>query len=81
MAAGLGIGVLTKNLVKNYLADGTLIEIKNVPKIEITFSLALRRKSGISSSVASLLQIFAGNTGDNRLIQYMKQLHDESLLQ
>lgn len=73
---GVGTGVLPKVLVQQYIDDGTLVEMQDVPDLNVTLSIALRANKVISPSMRILLNIFAEHTGTNeRLVQFLK--HDQ----
>lgn len=61
---GVGTGVLPKVLVEQYIEDGTLVEMEDVPDLNVTLSLTLRANKHISPTLRTLLGIFSHKSGD-----------------
>lgn len=59
---GLGVGILPEVLVKDSLKDGTLVEFKQVPKLESTFSVIFHKEKTFTKATQALLTMIAAQT-------------------
>lgn len=70
---GLGVGVLPEVLVKNDLADGTMIAFHNAPKLTINFSVIFHREKTFTLALRTLLEMLAKQARvDHGLLDYIR---------
>lgn len=72
---GLGVGVLPEVLLSPNLADGTLIELSNAPKLEIVFSVIFHKDKTFAPAIRTLLNIVAEHANINSgLAEYLQSM-------
>lgn len=70
---GVGTGVLPKVIVEQYIENGMLIELEDVPDLNVTLSIALRANKQISPSLRTLLGIFSHQlSSSDRLTEFLQ---------
>lgn len=72
---GLGVGVLPYVSVAPFLANGTLIEFVNAPKLYVTISLAFNKNKLLSPAMRALLSIFSEKANiENEIADYLESI-------
>lgn len=59
---GLGCGALPLNMVKNLLADGSLIEFTNIPRPDFSIWVVYHKEKKLSRAAMQLIAILKGET-------------------
>lgn len=69
---GVGTSILPYVLVESFLADGTLVEFTNEPRLPFVLSIAFRKNKILTPAMRTLLRIFAGQANiESGLLDYL----------
>lgn len=72
---GLGVGILPEVLVRDSVNDGTLVEFKQVPKLEIIFSVIFHKEKTFTKATQALLTMIAARANlKSSLLDYLQSI-------
>lgn len=72
---GLGVGILPEVLVRDSVNDGTLVEFKQVPKLESIFSVIFHKEKTFTTATQALLTMIAARVNlKSSLLDYLQSI-------